>query len=354
MITRKIRSFINLSKLLQENNIKNYWIDGGSILEYAKIKSLYIPGKKLDIGVLNNEYNKLIQLVNQPQNNVNSNMLNIIRYERKQDDVFPLKKDVFCGVLTNIPQNYTNLLASKIKSCCDFDDFISEPSSCPFVPIKEFPNLKDGIEYFKQTRNPYIGKNLKEFDNITTQAIKKYFKREDKIWAYTPDFSKSYEIPGNKLIKDWEKDRLDLNIVDAPSSDHSFFPEFVQKNSYKICEERRDQACGFNLTRQNNFTKYHIDPPFGDGWMYLTQGTKLWYVIHGDDYNHLEKNGVDIKSLEKNNFADMLNVLDGYLWGKIHVGVISNNDLIYFDHRSPHSVITYDKTIGLCGYGKWD
>lgn len=42
------------------------------------------------------------------------------------------------------------------------------------------------------------------------------------------------------------------------------------------------------VTRKNNITDFHKDPEFGShGYMYLSEGEKIWYFIHKDHVEHL-------------------------------------------------------------------
>ena len=53
------------------------------------------------------------------------------------------------------------------------------------------------------------------------------------------------------------------------------------------------------LTKSNNVTSFHIDPSYGShGFMYLSEGEKIWYFIHKDYVEHLIQNNINIEEIK--------------------------------------------------------
>jgi hypothetical protein len=51
-------------------------------------------------------------------------------------------------------------------------------------------------------------------------------------------------------------------------------------------------------------TPLHEDPALGThAWMYLSEGNKIWWFIHGDDIEYLKRNNIDIYSLGNFSFT---------------------------------------------------
>ena len=84
--------------------------------------------------------------------------------------------------------------------------------------------------------------------------------------------------------------------------------------------------------------------------MFLHQGQKVWWLIPAHDLDHLERRGHSEASLRALSFTDLLSVCDGYLWGKLYVGLAEPRDFIYFPEKCSHAVTTYDKAFGVSGY----
>jgi phosphorylcholine metabolism protein LicD len=293
-------------------------------------------------------------------------------YNFYYDDVFPLQKVIMSGIITYVPRNNEKITKSYYGEDCknnytELSDYIewrkkvSNPKfmECPFKEIAKFNILEDGLKYYNETKFPFLVKKCEEFEHITTNLVKNNLSQEQNIFSHGDskykykDKEEEYIFKSGKTyIEEWNNNKLESNMVDTPVSDPIFFPKILHDNLCKIKEEKREYAFCYNLTKSNNFTKYHTDPSYGDGWMYLCEGTKLWYIISKEDTEYILNNGYTYEDIEKMKFYDIIQILDGYLWGKIFVGVLSGDDynFLYWQEGCFHSVITYNKTIGVCGY----
>lgn len=268
------------------------------------------------------------------------------------------------------PKNYPNK-----------DKFLKSP----FKIIKEFKSLAQGLSFLSTSETdecmskiePFIVRQCPEFLDLTSGSdIVNRFKKETNVlsWYETEVelFNDAYH-DGAKLYEDWLLDQLKYNIVDAPSKHLDLLPQELLDNleNMDYLSERasvtpvtetltetlsptgkaKDYAICYAMTKKNNLTKYHQDL-LGDGWVYLNCGQKIWHIFDVKDLEYLEKHGYSLFSIKDMNFTELVTILDGYMWSKIHVAVMGPKDFIYFPESWPHRVITYDKSFGICGYTK--
>jgi phosphorylcholine metabolism protein LicD len=417
------KSFYHVCNIFNTHNI-TYWIDWGTALGHVRNNSLIPWDYDIDICVLDTDYEKMIEIFNdknnefelicdvnfyedpgccvlylkelyspemrydcmvidivkykidKENNKVKSEMTkktileysnpmqNMDLYNFNYDDVFPLQKVIVNGIITFAPNKVINLMDKYYgEGCKDNYEKLEEYNiwknkitnyqkflGCSYKAIQKFKTMNDGIEYFKKTKAPFIVFNPNEFENVTYDVVKQSLLNEEKAFAYkNSEWEYNYK-DGKEYLKEWESGTTIYNMVDTPVSNCDFFPEILKKNNTKIREDKNNYGFCYNLTKQNNFTKYHIDPPYGDGWMYLCTGTKLWYIISKEDTEYILNNGYTYKDIEKMKFYEIIKILNWYLYGKIYVGTIESKDFVYFGENCFHSVITYDKTIGICGY----
>jgi phosphorylcholine metabolism protein LicD len=412
------KSLFSVCHIFNTHNI-TYWIDWGTALGYLRNNSVIPWDYDIDICVLDNDYEKIINIFKNQNNNfdlicdenyyddngccalylkelyspdkrfeclsidiikytideknnkkVKSLMSektilqysnptqNLELYDHDYDDVFPLRKVVMSGIITYCMNNTSEVTKKYYgESCINNYVVLSEYNEwrhntinyqkfigCNFREIKKYDNIASGIVYFNETKAPFIISNPIEFQDITIDIVKENMIKEKNIFAYNNIEDCDYKS-GKEYFDEWNSNVLENNMVDAPVSDFSFFPKIMIDYGKGV----KNAFC-YNLTKSNNFTKYHTDPPYGNAWMYLCTGTKLWYIISKEDSEYLFNNGYKYEDIEKMKFFDIIKILNWYLFGKIYVGFISANDFLYFGDGCFHSVITYEKTIGICGY----
>ncbi len=84
--------------------------------------------------------------------------------------------------------------------------------------------------------------------------------------------------------------------------------------------------------------------------MYLVDGVKDWILIDERDMSYLAEQGLSEDRLAELNFAQLVHVADGYLWGRIYYGRITENNFLYFPSQWAHRVITWTDSFGITGY----
>lgn len=370
--------FNNLNELFKKTNYQlnniiynqNYYNDNGCCFIYLKdLTNKYDINDIVGIDVVKytKKHNKLITLMNTNTILEYSNPNQDVElYNFNYDDIFPLQTKLMYGIPVFVPNKNIQLLIQKYGENCiekyshldEYNIWINNINNNlisqlllkkPFLNIKKFNTIDEGLTFFNETKQPFIVNNPIEFKNITTNIVKQNMINEpEQIFSYDNNFNIKYNS-GQDIINLWENDNLKTNVVDSYASNFEFFPSFI-KNDAKLLNKYKQTAFCYIATKANNFTKFHIDPDFGNGWMYLTEGIKIWYIINKEDTEYILNNGYTIEDIEQMKFFDIIKILNYYLWNKIYVGILQPNDFLYWHINNLHSVITYDKSIGICGY----
>jgi len=209
---------------------------------------------------------------------------------------------------------------------------------------------------------PYIIRNCEQFKVSLTEITDAFLaENSQNIWGYTNIDKVEYEyVKPEILLNNWINDNLTHILVDTECTKTGLIPEILEpstKNNPNLNDitntknsSLKNISTFYTLTKKNHLTNFHIDPDYGNGWMYLKLGRKLWWFISPTDLDYLEQKGIQIVDLKNKSFNDLIYMCDNYLWGKIYIGEIGENDFIYFPKNWGHRVYTFDKAIGLSGY----
>jgi hypothetical protein len=216
-------------------------------------------------------------------------------------------------------------------------------------PFRTIPSHSSEIllnEAFEEVCEPFIIHNSKEFC-FTHEDLTQIFLKQKDTWGYRTDTVVGvYEcdfLPSTSLYHQWEENVLKLNLVDTECDDSSLFPEYFKSVS--------DFRSYFVLSPVKVWTEFHEDNgEKGGGWMYLKVGKKVWHCISPADMTYLKEHGYDYDQINHLSVTELLHILDCYLWGKIYVGIIGDNDFLYFPPWWAHSVYTEEKSFGIGGY----
>jgi hypothetical protein len=216
----------------------------------------------------------------------------------------------------------------------------------PFRSIPSHPNSVLLNDAFRTADEPFILHNSKEFC-FSQEDLTQVFLRQKDTWGYRTDTAigvcECDFLPSTTLFQQWEENQLKLNLVDTECDDSSLFPEY-----FKLVSDFRSY---FVLSPSKVWTEFHEDSgDKGGGWMYLKVGKKVWHCISPVDMKYLKENGYDYDQTNHLSITELLHILDCYLWGKIYVGVIGENDFLYFPPWWAHSVYTEEKSFGIGGY----
>ena len=196
----------------------------------------------------------------------------------------------------------------------------------------------------------------------------------------------------------WQQNQLRVNIVDSELSDPTSvrLPSAMRNNP-------RVAKLSYIVSNCDARTGLHTDPPgHGAGWMLLVDGCKVWWWITAHDMAYLAARGWSEEALsalgaedgcgeaapaqaaissavpilpsggasivlsedsvdagdatavaevrQRGTLASLLRVCDGYLWGRIIVGVCRAGDLVCTPPRCAHAVRTHERALGLGGY----
>lgn len=230
--------------------------------------------------------------------------------------------------------------------------------TCDSLQSNQVVYINDTITTFDKNMNislPFIIRSSKDFiNNIPNVSyLLKYFLNEkETIYSHGKSYGSEYNehyIESKDLYESFLNGTLQYNVVDSPNENYELIPnELLQTFALdKDKLENMECAISYVLTNMNTLTKFHIDQY--DGWMYLVEGKKLWWMISGDDMDYLELNSYPLDKIMHMEFKELITILDNYLVSKLHVGLCNSNDFIYIPFGWAHRVYTFVSSIGVSG-----
>lgn len=282
-------------------------------------------------------------------------------YDYLNEELYPLKKILFLGNYVFIPAKAVDL----IKRYYGNEAYLQYPVdeynrwlkfnanklfllNCPFRNVPEVQSLTDGF----QLNTPFVIRNPAEFHVDLHRLIELFIKESEVSSWFEKDgelFVEDLSSNPQSMIERWRKNQLKTNITDSPLEHFEFLPKFLFDRVNNLEENYRSRALCYVLTNKNVLTKFHTDTG-GYGWVYLKEGQKLWWFISPEDVQYLEKRDYPLEKLRELSFTDLVFLADHYLWGKIYVVLIEENDFVGFPEHWAHRVYTYDKACGIGGY----
>lgn len=200
---------------------------------------------------------------------------------------------------------------------------------------------------------PFIIRSSEEFKKTIpdVNALLTFFLNEtEEIYAHGGSYGSEYNehyISSVDLYDSFKNGTLQYNIVDSANENYELIPTEMTQHIYTDKPQNMECAVAYVLTNKITLTKFHLDQY--DGWMYLVDGKKLWWMICGDDVDYLESNGYHLDIVMHMNFDELINILDGYLANKMFVGLCQKEDFIYFPFGYAHRVYTFEPSIGVSG-----
>jgi hypothetical protein len=226
-------------------------------------------------------------------------------------------------------------------------------SGSAVVSVGEATSIAEGFERFARAGQPFIVRNVKAFD-LDYDAFRARMVREGlKTFAWDRSLEEVKDIPISDALSDWERGMLKVNFVDSP------IPKFVPNAG--ILSDLLDVGIDEDrlmlvMTQRGGYTPFHQDPiagsDSGGGWMWLLRGRKVWNFLHRDLTDEIfcdEANSVvdpHVGHLVTNNHHA--------LWGKVGQVIAEAGDFVYFPPGCNHRVWTYEDSIGVGGYARFD
>lgn len=279
-------------------------------------------------------------------------------YYMSNDEFHPLKESVFIGHKIYIPNKSEKILETTYgnwKECPkEFQDFVSDNfvvSPFKFITthtINDFNELRNLIE---KSDVPLIVKNSSLLNCSQSQFQKLIEEQKSPIWGYyTSSTWNTDDYFGKQIWKDYTNNSLKVNIVDSPVDDRSMLPDEWTKYIMPKLGAKSHYALTWILTNMPKVTHFHTDPEYAGGFMKLLEGEKIWWCIAPNDYAYLKSKGHSVDTLAELNIYDILRIENNYMFGKLYVGKINENDIIWFPINCMHKVITTKHSFGFGGY----
>lgn len=164
-----------------------------------------------------------------------------------------------------------------------------------FKSVLEFSSLQEGYDFCRKNGpNPFIVRNCPDFISATHLEITSQMKLETEIHGYNQ--SGTHKVRGRDAYNTWVDDTLDFNIVDSCSSRGCLLLPKVLKDLNIANEVEAMVWFSYVLTLAAVQSKVHIDPPFGSGWQYLSQGSKCWTIVDSEFFGTDEDTSANVES----------------------------------------------------------
>lgn len=366
MVTDKKRfleSFIQETKEEIVTDI-NYYNDEGCLAFFLK----EYPDDIIDIIF----YEETEDIINSLQNNVTKETYpSNDNYSYQKNDFYPLSKELMLGHFVYVPHNWEKILVINYDNWkeypTEFQNFINAKflkspfRSLPEYIINDFNELKKLVE---TSTEPFILSNTSLLSSDQGTFEKLISNQTNNIYGYQSSISWTFlEEPAGKVWSDFLKGNLTYNVVDSPIDDKSILPDdwnAYVKNKFNNCNVNKDEnksvgdpyqlSLCWVMTNSPKITHFHTDPEYAGGYMKLLSGEKIWWCISPEDYNYLCSKGHSVNSMAKLSICELMQLENNYLFGKIYVNVITNEDLIWFPINTLHKVITTQDSYGFGGY----
>jgi len=229
-------------------------------------------------------------------------------------------------------------------------DVCDKVCSPPCVDIPVAKSIEEGLNMYGCKGIPFIVRQcqgLFNFDLTSVKQLASQTGQETFGWDTNMDMVDAQKV--QDLLTKWENDELNLNLVDSPAPGVIGSHISPSLNDLGIDESKAMLV----LSPKGAYTKFHVDEVSGKnsggGWMYLSQGWKVWNLVDLEDaFEHLYNK--ETNSLKDLHMDKLLYVNHFALWGRIYHGEILGGDFLYFPPGMAHRVKTYAKSVGLGGY----
>ncbi|XWV25754.1 putative histone demethylase [Tupanvirus soda lake] len=280
-------------------------------------------------------------------------------YCYNKDDLLPLRKTLMLGHMVYYPNNWDKVLKINYGNWYEYPQnytnyIVPKYLQSPFKNIPEY-YLSD-FEYLKELvetkTTPFVLKNTKLLScNKSLYTGQLICTQKRNIYGYTSSIT--WEQDEKDPVNVWRNycnNKLNFNIVDSPVDDKTILPNEWNIYVHNKLDNNYDFALTWIMTNAPKVTHFHTDPDYAGGFMKLLEGEKIWWCILPEDYQYLLSKNHTISSIAKLNMYELLQLEDGYLFGKIYVTTITDGDFIWFPINTPHKVITTKHSYGYGGY----
>lgn len=282
----------------------------------------------------------------------------ITGYTYPNELVFPFRETLFVGysVLTfnqfdeilKIEYGNWNEYPKAFDSYYDTDIVKSPFNFIDEYIVNNFDELKLKTE---NSKKPFVVRNMHLLDFTEENFRDMINAQESGVYGYSSSIKWTLINDNiNNVWNDFYKNKLSVNIVDSPIDNKQILCE--EWNEYvkeKLGEHYNLSIC-WVFTNAFKITYFHTDPNYAGGFMKLLYGKKIWWCINKNDMKYLEDKGHTINTIAKMDMYELLQLEESYLWGKITVGMINNNDFLWFPVKCAHRVMTLNSSFGIGGY----
>lgn len=151
-------------------------------------------------------------------------------------------------------------------------------------------------------------------------------------------------LTGRQVWELYRRGALPFNIVDSECSGQD---ELL--TTWNLTRLNKPSFLGWVLTNAPATTCFHTDPPYGDCFMYLIKGKKIWLFLAPADLDILLKK-YDYTHLNSLSIPELLALENHFLRGRLYAGLMQDGDFLFFPENWPHHVRTLENSFGFGGY----
>jgi LPS biosynthesis protein len=229
-------------------------------------------------------------------------------------------------------------------------DICDKVCSPPCIQVPVAKSIEEGLDLYGSKGIPFIVRQCESLFNFDVNSVKQLASQTGQQtfgWDDNMDMVEAQKV--QDLLYKWENDELNLNLVDSP------VPGVIGTDISPCLNDLgiEESKAMLVLSPKGAYTRFHVDEVSGKnsggGWMYLSQGWKVWNLMDLEDaFQYLyDKETNSLKDLPTHKLLYLNNFA---VWGRIYNGEIFGGDFLYFPPGMAHRVKTYAKSIGLGGY----
>ena len=215
----------------------------------------------------------------------------------------------------------------------------------PLRPLNAYHSDEERIDFSQ----PFIYRNFPWLP-ADPRLFETLLCREKEVYGYnrspvdnSPEWG-DQTFSGAAVWRQFLDKSLEINIVDSECSEKGPLLDGWHSGILGV-----PWSVGWVLTVAPKRTYFHVDPPYGDCFMYLCKGRKIWLFIPPAAMAEVEsRHGFEI--INRLPLPELLLLDDAFLWGKMLIGEIGDGDFIFFPENWPHYVRTLEHSFGYGGY----
>ncbi len=276
-------------------------------------------------------------------------------YDYPYEDIMPLREVVFCGDKALVPNKTKKILEEQYGDLGVPSDIDESKYPAPLSTT----NVVCVGKVIKNCPIPYVIRNFASILLPDKETLYAAFVKEKEIYGYGYVNETDYIDVNAGVLNEWQNlapgKSMSVKLLDCWCTNDQLTPAVILDNATYPGKNENKYHLNYILTGCG-LTKFHMDPGYGGGWMYLYSGQKLWWFIDpkscksysGGAMGYDKNPEISKEELEYLKTADLVDLFtQGYT---VYTCLAGKDDFIVFPQGWLHRVYTYEKSIGCGGY----